>query len=175
MKGALGLFPVWGLQILGSSLHSLARSIFGQEKSFQREKARGLKASMGLLPAPTTYSVSVPLPCCSPLSRRAWDPQKDSSHHGNAGRNDFLLKYTYIFRNVLECKYIKGWVRQCLGRGWGGDRHSKECWSSSFKKWFDIFPSDFDLRNVWSPRQPRQLWPTGSLTPMTSPPYCKGI
>lgn len=38
----------------------------------------------------------------------------------------------------------------------GGEEtwHSKESWSSSFKQWFDIFPPDFDLRNVCSRRQP---------------------
>ena len=59
----------------------------------------------------------------------------------------------------------------------GGEetRYSKENCSSSFKKWFDIFPPDFDLKNVWSPDSHWQLWPTGALTPRTSLPYCKGF
>lgn len=77
-----------------------------------------------------------------------------------------LLKCTYVFGNVLECKYIKGWVKTVPGAGGGEEtRHSTENWSSSFKKWFDTLPPLFDLKNIWSPRQPPAAWANGYRHP----------
>lgn len=51
--------------------------------------------------------------------------------------------------------------------GGGGEEtlHSKESWSSSFKKGLIFFPPDFDLKNVWSPRQPPAALANGGSNP----------